>query len=149
VGHRGKRRARVLGSEASLAAKDVSRILEEQDRLCFYCSADIEDGRHISDHFIPLDRGGSNWPDNIVDACSSCHAQKANRLPLEYVAYRQRIGDPLPKHAIERIERRFGQIKPLKIVSDAQIAADQALIRAANERRRAKLRFTKGAADGH
>lgn len=36
------------------------------------------------DHVIPLSRGGSDTPDNIVIACHSCNASKGPRTPDEW-----------------------------------------------------------------
>jgi 5-methylcytosine-specific restriction endonuclease McrA len=33
---------------------------------------------------IPLDRGGSNGPENIVIACPECNHSKHNKLPHEW-----------------------------------------------------------------
>jgi len=41
------------------------------------------------DHVIPIARGGSHTPDNLVAACLRCNSSKRERLPQEWV--RQRI----------------------------------------------------------
>jgi 5-methylcytosine-specific restriction endonuclease McrA len=33
------------------------------------------------DHVIPLSRGGSNWPTNLVCACGQCNSRKCDKLP--------------------------------------------------------------------
>jgi len=57
------------------------------DYRCAYC------GRHVTelgldegltrDHVQPLSRGGEDTWDNVVAACSTCNARKANRTPEE------------------------------------------------------------------
>ncbi len=36
------------------------------------------------DHVVPLDRGGSHYPENLVPACQSCNSSKRNRLLSEW-----------------------------------------------------------------
>jgi 5-methylcytosine-specific restriction endonuclease McrA len=48
---------------------------------CQYCGAKKPSDELTYDHVIPRSRGGkTNW-DNIVTACVSCNARKANRTP--------------------------------------------------------------------
>lgn len=50
----------------------------EQNGRCFYCSVDLAPGYH-TDHVVPLCKGGSNSPDNIVLACPGCNHKKATK----------------------------------------------------------------------
>jgi len=36
------------------------------------------------DHVIPVARGGSNWPANLVPACNSCNSKKHAKLVEEF-----------------------------------------------------------------
>lgn len=36
------------------------------------------------DHVVPLVKGGSNGPDNLVIACSTCNLRKNDKLPHEW-----------------------------------------------------------------
>jgi len=78
------RRARLLGAPGRYSARDIRDILERQGHRCFWCDCDISRGKHTIDHYMPLSRGGSNWPDNIVCACASCNGRKWARHPLEF-----------------------------------------------------------------
>jgi 5-methylcytosine-specific restriction endonuclease McrA len=77
------RRAREANAEGAWSAADFAAILVKQNNICFYCSDDITD-RHHADHYIPLARGGSNWPSNIVAACADCNHRKGDKLPEEF-----------------------------------------------------------------
>lgn len=47
---------------------------------CVYCGSPWE----AIDHRIPLARGGSHWPANLVPACSSCNSQKHAKTEREF-----------------------------------------------------------------
>jgi 5-methylcytosine-specific restriction endonuclease McrA len=78
-----RQRARKANSEGTFTAADFIRIIEDQDQKCFYCATDISLKPTI-DHYVPLSRGGSNWPVNIVAACGRCNSAKHNRMPDEF-----------------------------------------------------------------
>jgi 5-methylcytosine-specific restriction endonuclease McrA len=83
--------AQRLQIEGSHTAEDVARILERQGFVCFWCSADLSGGKHQMDHYVPLARGGSNWPDNLVCSCGPCNQSKGNMLPDEFLSYREKM----------------------------------------------------------
>jgi 5-methylcytosine-specific restriction endonuclease McrA len=64
-------RASAPGSEYTTDALIAARV-QTYGGLCFYCG----DQATEVDHRIPLSRGGSHWPANIVPACRSCNARK-------------------------------------------------------------------------
>jgi 5-methylcytosine-specific restriction endonuclease McrA len=76
-----RRRARLNEAEGSHSAADVQAKLEGQHRRCWHCSKKLKN-YHV-DHLIPLSRGGSNGPENIVIACPKCNLRKHNKLPWE------------------------------------------------------------------
>ena len=49
---------------------------------CRYCGT-TED--LTIEHRIPLCRGGSNWPSNLVPACRSCNCSKGKKNEKEYI----------------------------------------------------------------
>jgi hypothetical protein len=62
---------------------------------CYYCFREIvqikaqfrpKNAKTI-DHFIPLDKGGTNFQYNIVICCYQCNSIKANMLPGEFNSY--------------------------------------------------------------
>jgi 5-methylcytosine-specific restriction endonuclease McrA len=56
----------------------------EQDGRCRYCRTRIDEAFEI-DHWIPLSKGGSNYPENLVLACPSCNAAKRDKLPHDFL----------------------------------------------------------------
>jgi 5-methylcytosine-specific restriction endonuclease McrA len=49
---------------------------------CAYCLIQLSLETAEVDHVIPVIRGGSNWPSNLVPACRSCNATKHAKLIL-------------------------------------------------------------------
>lgn len=77
------RRARKLSAPGRFTKQDIKQLFKSQKGRCWYCQKSIENGYHI-DHRIPLSRGGSNDPSNLVLACPSCNLRKGDRLPHEW-----------------------------------------------------------------
>ena len=80
---RDRRRARDVGAEGVWTREDVREILRIQGRFCFYCSARLT--KFECDHFIPLARNGSNWPQNLVLSCGPCNHSKGAKMPWEWM----------------------------------------------------------------
>lgn len=69
-------------------------MIESGNSQCWYCGRTVKlnvgfDYKDIAnqstiDHLIPLTRGGSNEPENLVLACFSCNSKKRNRTVEEY-----------------------------------------------------------------
>ena len=52
---------------------------------CHYCQRPFTPSRpQTTDHKIPKSRGGTNHPDNLVDACYPCNQDKADLTEQEY-----------------------------------------------------------------
>ena len=62
---------------------DIRDQYKRQKGRCYWCHAKVGDTYHI-DHVIPLSRGGSNGPDNLVISCPFCNISKGNKLPHEW-----------------------------------------------------------------
>ena len=78
-----RRRARKHEAGGTYTAKDIALMLRTQKRRCWYCQCDISDGYEI-DHRIPLSRGGTNAPSNLVLACAPCNHSKYDKTPDEW-----------------------------------------------------------------
>lgn len=74
------RRARINTAKGSHTPADVKRQYDLQNGLCYWCSKPLVESDPI-DHVIPLVRGGTNYPDNIVCACLFCNSSKSGRIP--------------------------------------------------------------------
>lgn len=81
IAHR--RRARAKQSGVSYSLKDVQRQYAAQRGKCYYCGVKVGDIYHV-DHVVPLARGGTNSPENLVIACPPCNQSKSNKLPHEW-----------------------------------------------------------------
>lgn len=73
----------------------LRKYVTERDRCtCFYCG-NIGTRRHDHrkrtwniDHLLPISRGGSNAPSNLVLACESCNLSKNNKTAAEFFHYK-------------------------------------------------------------
>jgi 5-methylcytosine-specific restriction endonuclease McrA len=83
---RDRRRAREASAAGDYTKEDVRALLKSQGRVCFYCHATLK--KFSVDHFIPLARGGSNGPSNLVLSCLPCNCRKAARMPWEWMPER-------------------------------------------------------------
>jgi 5-methylcytosine-specific restriction endonuclease McrA len=82
IEHAERRRARLLRAEGDFTGNDVIALIKSYGRVCYYCSTKLK--KFQVDHFIPLSRGGSNWPNNLVIACQPCNGSKAAKMPWEW-----------------------------------------------------------------
>ncbi len=76
------RRARILGNGGTHTLEDVKRIHDGQKGRCWWCSKLVK-GKYEVDHRIPVAKGGTNGPDNLVISCSACNRSKGARMPWE------------------------------------------------------------------
>jgi len=77
-------RARQAGASGTHTAADIELIRRTQKGRCWYCGADLSKTGENVDHRVPLSRGGSNAPENLVIACPTCNVRKSNKLPHEW-----------------------------------------------------------------
>lgn len=79
-------RARKLNAEGIHTADDIKAQYERQSGKCYYAAcghSELGDTYHV-DHIVPLSRGGSNWPENLVLTCPHCNTSKGAKLPSEW-----------------------------------------------------------------
>ena len=81
---RSNRRARKAAAEGSHTVADMRRQYKAQKGKCWWCSKKVTWEDHHNDHLIPLSRGGTNWPNNMVITCVHCNLSKNDRLPHEW-----------------------------------------------------------------
>lgn len=55
--------------------QDIKEILSVFKNKCAYCKKPAE----TIDHVVPLTKGGTNNPTNLVPACFSCNSSKGNK----------------------------------------------------------------------
>jgi len=78
-----KRRAHLKGAKGSHTKEDILKIYASQKGKCWWCEKAVGKNFHI-DHRIPISRGGSNDPSNLVVTCPFCNYSKNDRLPHEW-----------------------------------------------------------------
>ena len=76
------RRAMKNSAPGRYTADDVRTQLSRQEGKCFWCGEKLSD-YHV-DHVVPLSKGGSNGPENIVVACPACNMAKGSKHPMEF-----------------------------------------------------------------
>ncbi len=74
-------RSRKRGAAGECSSEKWKSRLDYYGGRCVYCgsSESIE-----IEHRIPLSRGGTNWPSNLVPACKSCNCKKAKKTEFEF-----------------------------------------------------------------
>ena len=65
------------------ASSKRNRILARDGNRCQYCGAKGTAFDLTVDHILPLSRGGTTSPENLVAACYACNQRKGNRTPEE------------------------------------------------------------------
>lgn len=78
-----RRRAREYNAPGTHTDADLKRQYKAQKGKCYYCGEKVGKTYHV-DHVIPLSRGGSDGPENLVIACVRCNQAKNNKLPHEW-----------------------------------------------------------------
>jgi len=78
--HNRTRKFRLRGAGGHHSVYDIRKQYTNQNGCCYWCSKELN-GVYQVDHVIPITRGGTNWPDNLVVACSFCNISKHNWLP--------------------------------------------------------------------
>lgn len=82
-----RRRAREFAAEGHWTPDDITKLYKLQKGKCWWrgpdCAIDLSKGYHI-DHRIPLAKGGTNWPSNLVLTCPHCNLSKHAKLPDEF-----------------------------------------------------------------
>lgn len=81
--HKSRRRWLKKNATGSHTADDIKAQHKRQKGRCYYCSCKVGKSYHV-DHVIPLTRGGSNGPENIVIACQFCNISKKDKMPHEW-----------------------------------------------------------------
>lgn len=79
-----RRRARLIEATGDHTEKDIQQQYESQKGKCWWCGCDIGNEFHV-DHLVPLSRGGSNAPENLVISCPTCNLSKGNKMPHEWI----------------------------------------------------------------
>jgi hypothetical protein len=75
---------------AALRKIVFARVFEHTDPHCLYCRT--HGVPLVLDHALPVSRGGSNHPANLLPACERCNTSKGAKTFAEYMAWRKARG---------------------------------------------------------
>lgn len=79
-----KYRARENAAPGNFTEIDWNKQYKLQNGQCFYCGLNK---KLTIDHKMPLSKGGSNRPENIVLACKECNSSKRDKPFEEFLVY--------------------------------------------------------------
>ena len=80
-----RRDYRERNAGGSFTLEEWNAKLEEYNYRCAYCGCELNSDTVTTDHKIPLSRGGTNYIDNLVPACSLCNSKKHTKTAEEYL----------------------------------------------------------------
>lgn len=86
-----RRRALKANAAGTATAEQIKARFQYHGNRCYYCG-DNKQGLQI-EHRIPLSRGGSNWPANLVPSCPSCNLSKHTKTEKEFLQIISERGD--------------------------------------------------------
>jgi hypothetical protein len=78
-----RRRARILATGGTYTKEDIELLYKSQKGKCWWCGKKVGEKYHV-DHRIPLVKGGTNHPRNLVISCPFCNQSKHDKLPHEW-----------------------------------------------------------------
>ena len=78
-----RRRAKLKGSGGKHTADDIDTIYRSQKGRCWWCGKKVGEAFHV-DHRIPVAKGGSDNPGNLVISCPSCNLKKRDKHPWDF-----------------------------------------------------------------
>lgn len=84
------RRERIKGAKGNCNIKKWIDRVSYFGWRCVYCNIGLNSTTLVIEHSIPISRGGSNWPSNLVPSCASCNYKKWNQTSLEFGRFRRR-----------------------------------------------------------
>lgn len=80
-----RRRKNLLKANGTLDKEKIKERFKYYENKCYYCKQSSNNLQ--MDHRIPLSRGGSNWPSNIVPSCLKCNSTKGSKTEKEFIIY--------------------------------------------------------------
>lgn len=52
---------------------------------CYYCAKALTRAEATMDHVVPVTRGGTSTPGNVVVSCKACNAKKRDMTAVEWL----------------------------------------------------------------
>ena len=78
------RRALKRGIPGTFTVDDILLQYRSQKGRCWWCQKNLNNSFQ-PDHLVPFDKGGANWPNNIVCSCASCNYSKGPKMPYKWI----------------------------------------------------------------
>lgn len=78
-----KSRAKRSRAEGNYTNEDIALQLKTQKGLCWWCGKKFS--KYHIDHRIPLAKGGTHNPNNIVISCPHCNLAKNDKMPWKWI----------------------------------------------------------------
>ena len=79
--YRKRRKYNQRGASGAFTEEQLSARIVYYGGRCFYCNSD---NATTIDHRIPISKGGTNWPSNLVPCCKSCNSRKRDKTETEF-----------------------------------------------------------------
>ena len=102
---RRRRRAREHGARGSWTWSEFMAVARKFDYCCAYCGVKPE--RLDPDHVVPLSRGGSDSPSNLLPACLMCNSSKCAMTLSEWSDWLASRGMPPRRTSWAFGDRRY------------------------------------------
>jgi 5-methylcytosine-specific restriction endonuclease McrA len=110
--HHARRAERIAETSDGSITVPFIRALKRKSRRCAYCDAVMFPSDKVTDHMIPLCRGGEHSLRNLVICCRVCNARKAS---LAYEEWVDRIEPEHRARVVGLYELRYGM--PLEAIA--------------------------------
>ncbi len=81
-----RRRTRLVAAPGTCSREQWLGRFQFYGGHCAYCPRELQFEEAQMEHRIPISRGGSNWPANIVPACADCNLRKGTKTSTEFGA---------------------------------------------------------------
>jgi 5-methylcytosine-specific restriction endonuclease McrA len=73
--------------------------MRDCSRRCVYCATPLTPEFATLDHVLPVSRGGTHAPGNLVIACFRCNQLKGDALPLDFFMRHPWAGENFTRYA--------------------------------------------------
>ena len=117
---RQRRRAREHDAHGSFTWSEFMRIARKFDYCCAYCGTKPD--RLDPDHVVPLSRGGSNTPSNLLPTCMMCNSSKCAMTLSEWSQWLASRGLPARRTRWTPDDGRYTHLTDALLSTPARVA---------------------------
>lgn len=104
------RRAREFDAAGEYSWMDITKLWQQFDRRCAYCTTPTALSAIQAEHVKALSRGGANNKTNLLPSCASCNSDKRELTLSEWEADRARRGMPRVKTSWSNDDKRYAHL---------------------------------------